>query len=73
MMNCGISRWEDPDIINAKLKKLTEEPIWVPERRNEIVLDFKDVLGQENGGGFNCHFNITNGGVALSTTAFKSI
>ena len=28
MINCGISRWEDPDVINAKLKKLTEEPIW---------------------------------------------
>ncbi len=28
MINCGISRWDDPDVINAKLKKLTEEPIW---------------------------------------------
>ena len=26
--NCGISRWDDPDEIKAKLKKLTEEPIW---------------------------------------------
>ena len=28
MINCGISRWDDPDKINAQLKALTEEPIW---------------------------------------------
>ena len=28
MINCGISRWDDPNEINSKLKKLTEEPIW---------------------------------------------
>ena len=28
--------------------ELQEEPIWVPERRIENLLDFKDVLGQEN-------------------------
>ena len=27
--------------------QLIEEPIWVPEKREENVLDFKDVLGQE--------------------------
>ena len=27
---------------------LQEEPIWVPTRSDETVLDFKDVLGQEN-------------------------
>ena len=27
---------------------LEEEPIWVPEKRQKEVLDFKDVLGQEN-------------------------
>jgi len=27
---------------------LEEEPIWVPERLERTVLDFKDVLGQEN-------------------------
>jgi len=27
---------------------LPEEPIWVPEKRNNELLDFKDVLGQEN-------------------------
>ncbi len=27
---------------------LQEEPIWVPERSEEKLLDFKDVLGQEN-------------------------
>lgn len=28
MINCGISRWDDPDLINAKLKELTSQPIW---------------------------------------------
>ncbi len=28
--------------------ELTEEPIWVPERRDELMPDFKDVMGQEN-------------------------
>ncbi|MDD6043213.1 MAG: aminotransferase class III-fold pyridoxal phosphate-dependent enzyme [Eubacteriaceae bacterium] len=28
MKNCGISRWEDPDLINRKLKELTDQPIW---------------------------------------------
>ncbi len=29
-------------------RQLTEEPIWVPAPDDEAVLDFKDVLGQEN-------------------------
>ena len=33
--------------LNGEIE-LQEEPIWVPEHRNDIVLDFKDVLGQEN-------------------------
>ena len=28
MNNCGISRWDDPGEINAKLKELTSQPIW---------------------------------------------
>jgi len=28
--------------------ELSEEPIWVPERKSQDYLDFKDVLGQEN-------------------------
>lgn len=28
MKNCGISRWDDPKEINAKLKALTDQPIW---------------------------------------------
>lgn len=28
MNNCGISRWDDPDEINAKLKNLTSQEIW---------------------------------------------
>ena len=27
---------------------ITEEPIWVPDSRNETILDFKDVQGQQN-------------------------
>ena len=29
-------------------KELDEEPIWVPERNDVQILDFKDVMGQEN-------------------------
>ena len=28
MNNCGISRWDDPTEINARLKALTDQPIW---------------------------------------------
>ncbi len=35
------------DALNG-LTTLEEEPIWLPERKNETFLDFKDVLGQEN-------------------------
>lgn len=28
MNNCGISRWDDPKDINARLKNLTSQPIW---------------------------------------------
>lgn len=28
MENCGISRWDDPDLINRQLKDLTSQPIW---------------------------------------------
>lgn len=39
-----------PELISALNGETTleEEPIWVPERRQREVLDFKDVLGQEN-------------------------
>ncbi len=35
------------DALNG-LTTLEEEPIWLPERKKETLLDFKDVLGQEN-------------------------
>ena len=35
------------DALNG-LSVLEEEPIWLPERRDDHLLDFKDVLGQEN-------------------------
>lgn len=35
------------DALNGEAE-LQEEPIWVPEHKEEITLDFKDVLGQEN-------------------------
>ena len=34
MNNCGISRWDDPNEINARLKALTSQPIW------EVTDDF---------------------------------
>ena len=27
-VNCGISRWDDPDEINSRLRQLQQEPIW---------------------------------------------
>lgn len=35
------------DALNGNTE-LIEEPIWVPEKRENTVLDFKDVMGQEN-------------------------
>ena len=35
------------DALNGE-SELAEEPIWVPEKREDTILDFKDVLGQEN-------------------------
>ena len=35
------------DALNGNTE-LQEEPIWVPEKREDTILDFKDVLGQEN-------------------------
>ena len=33
--------------LNGELQ-LQEQPLWVPDKRQETILDFKDVLGQEN-------------------------
>lgn len=33
--------------INGEESDLIEEPIWVPDRTNEFMPDFKDVMGQE--------------------------
>ena len=35
------------DALNSETS-LQEQPIWVPEKQEDIILDFKDVLGQEN-------------------------
>lgn len=35
------------DALNGEIT-LEEEPIWVPQRKQQVELDFKDVLGQEN-------------------------
>ena len=35
------------DALNGETN-LQEQPIWVPEKQRETLLDFKDVLGQEN-------------------------
>ncbi len=35
------------DALNGELQ-LQEQPAWIPEKREDTLLDFKDVLGQEN-------------------------
>ena len=44
MKNCGISRWDDPREINAKLKALTDQPIWEvsDDYYNNVVLPYYD-------------------------------
>ena len=44
MKNCGISRWDDPKEINAKLRALTDQPIWEvsDEYYNNVVLPYYD-------------------------------
>ena len=44
MTNCGISRWDDPREINARLKKLTDQPIWEvsDDYYNHVVLPYYD-------------------------------
>lgn len=43
LTNCGISRWDDPEEIKAKLKKLTDEPIWEVNDNyfeNDVLKDY---------------------------------
>ena len=44
MNNCGISRWDDPNEINARLKALTSQPIWevTDEYYNNVILKYFD-------------------------------
>ena len=44
MNNCGISRWDDPNEINARLKALTSQPIWevTDEYYNNVILNYFD-------------------------------
>ncbi len=44
MNNCGISRWDDPDQINARLKALTDQPIWEVDDTyyNDVVMKYFD-------------------------------
>ena len=44
MTNCGISRWDDPAEINARLKALTDQPIWevTDDYYNNVVLKYYD-------------------------------
>ena len=44
MKNCGISRWDDPREINARLKALTDQPIWEvsDDYYNNVVLPYYD-------------------------------
>ena len=44
MNNCGISRWDDPQKINAQLKALTDQPIWevTDDYYNNVILKYYD-------------------------------
>ena len=44
MNNCGISRWDDPNEINARLKALTSQPIWevADDYYNNVILKYFD-------------------------------
>ena len=44
MNNCGISRWDDPKDINARLKNLTSQPIWEvdDEYYKDTILKYYD-------------------------------
>lgn len=44
MNNCGISRWDDPNDINARLKKLTSQEIWEvdDDYYNNVVMKYYD-------------------------------
>ena len=43
MSNCGISRWDDPNEINRKLKELTSQPIWeVDDEYYKEVMKYYD-------------------------------
>ena len=46
MTNCGISRWDDPNEINARLKALTSQPIRevTDEYYNKVNLKYSDEL-----------------------------
>ena len=44
MNNCGISRWDDPNEINTRLKALTSQPIWevTDDYYNNVILKYFD-------------------------------
>ena len=44
MNNCAISRWDDPNEINAKLKALTSQPIWevTDEYYKDVIMKYYD-------------------------------
>ena len=50
MVNCGISRWDNPDEINARLKNLTSQPIWEvdDDYYNNVILKYYDEKCKES-------------------------
>lgn len=50
MKNCGISRWDDPKEINAKLKNLTSQEIWEvdDEYYEQVVLKYYEEQCKES-------------------------
>ncbi len=50
MKNCAISRWDDPKEINARLKTLTNQPIWEVNDTyyNDVVMKYFDEKCKES-------------------------
>ncbi len=65
MVNCGISRWDNPDEINARLKNLTSQPIWEvdDDYYNNVILKYYDEKCKESHAVFDESQKYIPGGV----------
>ncbi len=65
MNNCGISRWDDPAEINARLKTLTSQPIWEVDEEyyNTVVMPYFEEKCQASRGVYEISQQYIPGGV----------